>query len=241
MPPMRAHIEAVADAEAMAHKAADWIAGLAAQSRGRFAVCLSGGSTPHRLYQLLGGQPYTERMPWDRIHWFWGDERFVPWDHPDSNYRMARRALLAEAPIPPENIHGIVTKGSPATAARAYERVLKSFHGAETLDPERPLFDVLLLGLGPDGHTASLFPGSDVLDERERWVGEVVGARPEPRITLTYPALDSSRHVAFLVAGADKRAMLSRALAGDPAVPAARVNPVGDLTWFVDAAARPVG
>ena len=98
---------------------------------------------------------------------------------------------------------------------------------------------MLLLGLGPDGHTASLIPGTAVLAERDRWVAEVVGARPEARITLTYPALDSTRHAAFLVAGADKRAMLSRALAGDPAVPAARLNPVGDLTWFVDAAARP--
>src|SRR5215472_15512880 len=143
MPPTRAdHIEAAADAEAVAHKAAAWIAGLAAQSRGEFALCLSGGSTPRRLYQLLGGRPYADRMPWDRVHWFWGDERFVPWDHPDSNYRMARTALLAEAPIPPENIHGIVTKGSSAAAARSYERELKSFHGAETLDPERPLFDV---------------------------------------------------------------------------------------------------
>ncbi len=239
MPPIRAHIEAAADAEAVAHKAAAWIAGLAAQSRGRFAVCLSGGSTPRRLYQLLAGQPYADRMPWDRVHWFWGDERFVPWEHPDSNYRMARTALLSRAPIPAENIHGIETRGTPADAARDYERVLKSFCGAETLDPERPLFDVLLLGLGPDGHTASLFPGSGVLDERERWVAEVVGARPEPRITLTYPALDSSRHAALLVVGADKRAMLNRALAGDPALPAARLNPVGDLTWFVDAAARP--
>jgi 6-phosphogluconolactonase len=239
MPPIRAHIEAAADAEAVAHQAAAWIAGLAGQSRGRFAVCLSGGSTPRRLYQLLTGQPYVERMPWDRVHWFWGDERFVPWEHPDSNYRMARMALLSRAPIPAENIHGIETRGTPADAARDYERVLKSFCGVETLDPERPLFDVLLLGLGPDGHTASLFPGSGVLDERERWVAEVVGARPEPRITLTYPALDSSRHAAFLVVGADKRAMLNRALAGDPALPAGRLNPVGDLTWFVDAAARP--
>jgi 6-phosphogluconolactonase len=154
---------------------------------------------------------------------------------------MVRTALLAAAPIPAENIHGIETKGAPADAARGYERVLKTFCGAETLDPERPLFDVLLLGLGPDGHTASLFPGTDVLDERERWVTAVVGAKPEARITLTYPALESSRHAAFLVAGADKRAMLSRALAGDPALPAARLDPVGDLTWFVDAAARSPG
>jgi 6-phosphogluconolactonase len=240
MPPMRADIVAAADAEALAHRVAGWIVDLAAQSRRRFAICLSGGSTPRRLYQLLAGQPYTERMPWDRVHWFWGDERFVPWEHPDSNYRMAR-AALAEAPIPAGNIHGIETNGTPADAARGYERVLKTFCGAETLDPQRPLFDVLLLGLGPDGHTASLFPGTRVLDERDRWVAEVVGTKAEARITLTYPALESSRHVAFLVAGADKRAMLSRALAGDAAVPAARVNPVGDVTWFVDGAARPDG
>ena len=240
MPPT-ARIEAAVDAEALAHRAALWITDLADQSHGRFAVCLSGGSTPRRLYQLLARPPYADRMPWGRVHWFWGDERFVPWDHPDSNYRMVRTALLAAAPIPAENIHGIETKGAPADAARGYERVLKTFCGAETLDPERPLFDVLLLGLGPDGHTASLFPGTDVLDERERWVTAVVGAKPEARITLTYPALESSRHAAFLVAGADKRAMLSRALAGDPALPAARLDPVGDLTWFVDAAARSPG
>jgi len=240
MPPT-ARIEAAVDAEALAHRAALWITDLADQSHGRFAVCLSGGSTPRRLYQLLARSPYADRMPWGRVHWFWGDERFVPWDHPDSNYRMVRTALLAAAPIPAENIHGIETKGAPADAARGYERVLKTFCGAETLDPERPLFDVLLLGLGPDGHTASLFPGTDVLDERERWVTAVVGAKPEARITLTYPALESSRHAAFLVAGADKRAMLSRALAGDPALPAARLDPVGDLTWFVDAAARSPG
>jgi 6-phosphogluconolactonase len=241
MPPIGAHIEVAADAEALAHKAAGSIAGLAAQSRGQFALCLSGGSTPRRLYQLLAQHPYADRLPWDRVHCFWGDERFVPWDHPDSNYRMVRRALLAAVPIPAENIHGIETKGAPADAARAYERVLKSYYGTETLDPGRPLFDVLLLGLGPDGHTASLFPGNGVLDERERWVAEVIGAKPEARLTLTYPALDSSRHVAFLAAGADKRIVLGRVLAGDQALPAARLNPVGDLTWFVDAAARPPG
>ncbi len=231
-------IDQAPDPEALAHRAAEWIGGLAAESRGRFAVCLSGGSTPRRLYQLLAQPPLRERMPWDRLHWFWGDERFVPWDHPDSNYGMARAALLAQAPIPAENIHGIETKGTPAEAARAYEHQLKSYYGAEALDPARPLFDVLLLGLGPDGHTASLFPGTKVLDERARWVAEVVGAKPEARITLTYPALASSRHVAFLVAGADKREMLARALAGDPALPAAGVDPVGSLTWFADASAR---
>jgi 6-phosphogluconolactonase len=234
-----ASIETAPSAEALAHAAAAWIARLAAESRGRFAVCLSGGSTPRRLYQLLAQQPFHERMPWDRVHWFWGDERFVPWDHPDSNYGMVRAALLTQAPIPAGNIHGIETRGRPADAARDYERVLKSYHGFEALDPARPLFDVMLLGLGPDGHTASLFPGTDVLEERDRWVGEVIGAKPEERITLTYPVLESSQHVAFLVAGADKREILARVLAGDRGLPAARVRPVGALTWFVDAAARP--
>src|SRR5438552_3753337 len=125
------------------------------------------------------------------------------------------------------------------TPARAYERALKSYYGSETLDPTRPLFDVEILGLGPDGHTASLFPGTSVLDDRHRWVVEVIGAKAEARITLTYPALESSRHTAFLVAGSDKREILGRALAGDRSLPAARLRPAGQLTWFVDAAARP--
>ncbi len=239
MPQAPARIDTAADAEALAHRAARWIADLAAASSGRFALALSGGSTPRRLYQLLAQSPYRDAMPWERAHWFWGDERFVPWDHPDSNYGMVRTALLARAPVPPENIHGIETGGAPADAARAYERVLDAYYGGGALDPSRPLFDVQLLGLGPDGHTASLFPGTSVLDERARRVAEVIGAREEARITLTYPALESSRHTAFLVAGADKRAILSRVLAGDQALPAARLRPVGDLTWFVDAAARP--
>lgn len=239
MPPSQTRIEPAKDLEELAQRAARWIADLAANSRERFAICLSGGSTPRRLYQLLAAAPYREAMPWGRVHWFWGDERFVPWDHPDSNYRMAREALLAHVPAPPQNTHGIGTEGEPAAAAQAYERVLKSYYGAASLDPARPLFDVMLLGLGPDGHTASLMPGTKVLDERQRWVAEVVGARPEVRLTLTYPPLDASRHTAFLVAGSDKREALARVLAGDLELPAARLRPSGELIWFVDAAAKP--
>jgi len=234
-----ASVEVAKDPEALAHRGARWITDLSAASRDRFAICLSGGSTPRRLYQLLAESPYRDAMPWDRIHWFWGDERFVPWDHPDSNYGMVHATLLGRARVPPGNIHGIATNGSPADAAAAYERVLKSYYGSESLDPTRPLFDIQILGLGPDGHTASLIPGTSVLDERRRWVAEVIGGRPEPRITLTYPALESSRHTAFLVAGADKRETLSRALAGDQALPAARLRPIGELIWFVDEAAQP--
>ena len=239
MPQTSATVEVVKDPEALARRAAGWITDLAAASRDRFALCLSGGSTPRRLYQLLAESPYRDALPWDRVHWFWGDERFVPWDHPDSNYGMVRAALLGRVPVPPGNIHGIPTTGTPADAAAAYERVLKSYYGSESLDPTRPLFDIQILGLGPDGHTASLIPGTSVLDERKRWVAEVIGGRPEPRITLTYPVLESSRHTAFLVAGADKRETLSRAMAGDQALPAARIRPVGELIWFVDEAARP--
>src|SRR5580693_1657793 len=234
-----ASVEVAKDPEALAHRGARWITDLAAASRGRFAICLSGGSTPRRFYQLLAESPYRDAMPWDRIHWFWGDERFVPWDHPDSNYGMVHATLLGRARVPPGNIHGIATNGTPADAAAAYERVLKSHYGSESLDPTRPLFDIQILGLGPDGHTASLIPGTSVLEERHRWVAEVIGGRPEPRITLTYPALESSRHTAFLVVGADKRETLSRALAGDPALPAARIRPIGELIWFVDEAAQP--
>ncbi|HYZ41622.1 MAG TPA: 6-phosphogluconolactonase [Stellaceae bacterium] len=239
MPPSPASVEVAKDAENLAHRAAQWIVDLASASRGRFAVCLSGGSTPRRLYQLLMESPFRDKLPWDRIHWFWGDERFVPWDHPDSNYGMARAVMLGRAPVPPGNVHGIATLGTPDAAARAYEDTLKSYYGSDRLDPARPLFDVQLLGLGPDGHTASLIPGTSALDERQRWVVDVVGARPETRITLTYSPLESSAHTAFLVAGADKRGVLARVLAGDQSLPAARLRPTGQLTWFVDEAARP--
>lgn len=234
-----ARLEVAKDPEALARRVARWLTDLAIASSDRFAICLSGGSTPRRLYQLLAESPYREALPWDRLHWFWGDERFVPWDHPDSNYGMVRAALLARAPIPPQNIHGIPTSGTPEEAARAYERALMTYYGSESLDPARPLFDVMILGLGPDGHTASLFPGTAALEERRRWAVEVVGAKPEVRITLTYPPIESSRQAAFLVAGADKREVLTRTLAGNRALPAARIHPAGNLTWFVDEAARP--
>lgn len=237
MPEGDAKIEVAANPDALARLAAERILGFARTAEGPFALSLSGGSTPRRLYQILADPPYRDAFPWAKAHWFWGDERFVPWDDEESNYRMVHEALLARVPIPPANIHGVATAGSPAEAARAYERELKAFYGAERLDPRRPLFDVMLLGLGEDGHTASLFPGSPTLDERVRWVAEVEGFRPETRITLTYPALESSRHTIFLVAGAGKAAILKRVLAGDQSLPAARLKPEGELSWLVDAAA----
>ena len=236
-----AHLKTLADPEALARHVADWLIAAATQNDRPFAVALSGGSTPRRLYELLAGPPYRETFPWARTHWFWGDERFVPHDSSQSNYRMVREAMLARAPVPRANVHPVPTKGlTPEAAALAYEQDLRTFYGASALRPDRPLFDVALLGLGPEGHIASLFPGTTILKERTRWVGAVIGAKPEPRITLTYPALESSREVAFLVAGAAKRAVLEQLLQGDPELPAAHLHPVhGTLRIFADRAAAP--
>jgi 6-phosphogluconolactonase len=238
----QARLEILADAEAVARHVAHWLVERIAAQRGRpFAIALSGGSTPRRLYELLAGQPYRATLPWERVHWFWGDERFVPYDSPESNYRMVREAMLAHVPVPAANVHPIPTEGlTPDAAALSYEQQLKDFYGASTLLPDRPLFDVTFLGLGPEGHIASLFPGTAILQERSRWVGCVIGAKPEPRITLTYPALESSREVAFLITGAGKRAVLEELLRRNPELPASHLHPVdGTVRLFVDRAAAP--
>ena len=231
------HVDIQADGQAVAQHVAEWLTERALATPGRFAVCLSGGSTPKTLYGLLGAEPLRSRFPWDRTHLFFGDERFVPPDHPDSNYRMAREAMLSHVPIPPAQVHPFPTDTTPEDGAARYADTLKRFYGADTLDPARPLFDVNFLGLGEDGHTASLFPGVAALQERTAWTAAVIGAKPEPRLTLTYPVLDSARTVGFLVAGSGERAILTRALAGDAALPAVHVKPVGELIWFTDKAA----
>jgi 6-phosphogluconolactonase len=230
-------LEILTDPLALARYAAEWLTTAALATDDPFRVSLSGGSTPRVLYGLLASDEFRDRVPWGRVSWYWGDERFVPADHPDSNYRMAREAMLAKVPVPPENVHPIPTDGTPDDAARRYERTLQAAYGATSLDPARPLFDVMLLGLGADGHTASLLPGEPVLDERRRWVAAVAHGRPEARITLTYPAIESSRRVAFLVTGAEKARILQAIRGGDRRAPAARVRPVGELLWLVDRAA----
>ncbi|QEX16221.1 6-phosphogluconolactonase [Hypericibacter terrae] len=233
-----AKLEVLPDPDALARRVAAWLLAAATAKQDRFAVALSGGSTPRRLYEHLADTACRDSFPWSRAHWFWGDERFVPADDAKSNYRMVREALLSRAPIPAGNIHPMpTTPSSPEAAASAYERELKSFYGADRLDSAQPLFDVTLLGLGLDGHTASLFPGTPALGVRDRWVAAVVGAEPEARITLTYPALESSRRVAFLISGSEKREILTRLRRGDESLPAARLRPVGSLWFFADAAA----
>jgi 6-phosphogluconolactonase len=235
--PMRGRLEILPDPQTLARHVAEWMTRAALAAERPFRVALSGGSTPKTLYSLLASDEFRDRFPWRRVSWYWGDERFVPYDHPESNYRMTREAMLTKAPIPPENIHPVPTDGTPDEAAGRYERTLREAYGAATFDPARPLFDITLLGLGADGHTASLLPGQPVLEERTRWAMAVSHGRPEVRITMTYPPIDSSRWVAFLVAGREKTAILTAIRGGDGSLPAARVQPVGELIWFVDRAA----
>jgi 6-phosphogluconolactonase len=211
----------------------------AVTKRGRFAIALSGGHTPGKMYSLWAqSEQYRNKTPWDRVHLFWSDERFVPADDPRSNYRMARETLISQVPIPAENVHPMPTNlSSPEECARAYETELLKFFGSEP-----PAFDVQLLGIGDEGHTASLFPGSPALGEKVRWVAAVrVAAEPPQRITLTPVVLNQGRNTFFLVAGEGKRAILSAIrdeLASKPSqYPAARIHPAREPVWFLDQAA----
>src|SRR5882762_8846983 len=231
----------VADAKALARAAADRIMARIAANGDRVAICLTGGSSPKRLYQLLATEAYRSQIPWQRVHWFIGDERFVPSDDPLNNMGMARRTFL-DLCAPTANVHPIPTDtADPDKAARFYESELQSFYGAKQLDSARPLFDAVLMGVGPDGHTASLFPGYPALEETERWVVGVPAAHVAPfvpRVTLTLPALNSCREMLFEVAGADKRAILTRVLEGEN-LPAKRAQSIGETIWLVDKAALP--
>jgi 6-phosphogluconolactonase len=249
-PDAGAKVIAVKDADALAATAARRLLDrlLSRGGSDRLAVCLAGGSTPEGLYRLLAAYPWRDAMPWDRITWFWGDERLVPASDVRSNAGMVRRVMLDHVPAAAANIVPIPTDAANATEAAArYETLLKRHYGGDRLDPARPLFDVVLLGLGTDGHTASLFPGQASLQETSRWVVGVpeAGVAPfVPRVTLTFPALASTREMLFLVAGANKREVASRVLseardgAPDP-LPAARARADGDLVWLVEQAAMP--
>lgn len=231
----------VPDAAALAQAAAERLIARLEANSGRAAVCLTGGSSPERLYRLLASEPYRSRIPWRRVHWFVGDERFVPPEDLRNNMTMARRLFL-DVCAPPENVHPILVQaGTTRDAARRYEIALQTFYGSGRLDPMHPLFDLVLMGLGPDGHTASLFPGDAALDERERWVVGVARAGVEPlvpRVTLTLPTLASCREMLFEVSGPDKRAVLAQVLNGED-LPASRARSLGDTVWLADAAALP--
>jgi 6-phosphogluconolactonase len=234
-------IIAVADATDLARAAAGRVLARMATNSGRIAICLTGGSSPRKLYELLATDPYRSKIPWDRVHWFIGDERFVATSDERNNMAMARRAFLDRL-APADHIHPIPTDAAnPDDAAGRHEAELKSFYGASTLDPARPLFDLVLMGIGPDGHTASLFPGYLEVEERTRWVVGVPQANVEPfvpRVSLTLPALASCREMLFEVSGAAKRAILTRVLSGEN-LPAARARSDGETVFMVDETALP--
>jgi 6-phosphogluconolactonase len=232
---------AVSDPAALAKAAADRVMARIAANGGRVAICLTGGSSPQQLYRLLATGEYRSRIPWDRVHWFIGDERFVRPSDSLNNMGAARRLFL-DRDAPAGNIHPIPTDtADPGEAACRYESELKSFYGADRLDPARPLFDLVLMGVGPDGHTASLFPGYPAIEETGRWVVGVPKANVEPfvpRVTLTLPALGSCCEMLFEVAGSEKRAILTRVLDGEN-LPANRAHSTGETIWLVDEAALP--
>lgn len=229
------------DPDGLVHGAAELITDLAlaaVAATDRFTVALAGGSTPRPVYAMLASPAFASRIPWDRVHVFFGDERCVPADDERSNYRMAREALLDHVPLPPANIHRIAGEADPALAALAYEQEMRRFFRTEV----PPAIDLICLGMGDDGHTASLFPGSAGLREQERWVmPQYVEAMSSWRVTVTPVLINAARNVAFMVAGAGKAETLARVLTGpyEPdALPAQLVQPVnGQTHWLVDAAA----
>ena len=233
------------DPVSLAYAAAEQIAEIASRaiaSRGRFSMALSGGSTPRGVYERLGMPDLSSRIDWTRTHVFWCDERCVPSDHVDNNYRMTRETLLGKLTIPTRNIHRIRTRLEPAQAAAEYERFLRVFFSTRGHDPT---FDLVLLGMGDDGHTASLFPHSSALRETARWVLAVEHNSPPPplvtRVTLTPQVINRAVKVIFIVTGEAKAERL-REVMSEPhqpdALPAQMIRPTsGDLVWLLDEAA----
>jgi 6-phosphogluconolactonase len=225
------------DLESLSQAAAEFImeqSKKAIEARGRFSLLLSGGSTPRRTYELLASEMFRASIEWKNVHIFWGDERCVPPDDPRSNERMARETFLDHVSIPQEQIHAVHCAGSPQQAARDYESTLKDFFGDRD-----PSFDTVLLGLGKDGHTASLFPGSPALKENKRWVMAAhSGKEGFDRVTLTPVIINRASSIVFLVAGKEKARILREVTAnvavGDP-LPARLISPSGgQLVWLVD-------
>lgn len=235
--PVRCELRIYPDGESMSRAAAEGLIETTTRTLehgDRFSIALSGGSTPLALYRMLAGE-FSGRVPWEKMHFYWGDERYVPHDDPRSNVRLFHDAVIAVIRIPPENIHPMPTdRDDPATAARDYETLMK-----KRFEGPWPRFDTVLLGLGNDGHTASLFPGSPALDEGKRWVAAVrTNADPPVRLTFTLPVLNAASDVWFLVSGREKADALRRVMTGPVDTlhfPASAVRPEkGGLVWWVD-------
>ncbi|XGV97658.1 MAG: 6-phosphogluconolactonase [Leptolyngbya sp. BL-A-14] len=237
-------IQVLADAEALTQAAATEFVKQAKQAiatSGRFTVALSGGSTPKSLYALLATEPWRRQIPWSHVHFFWGDERHVPPDHADSNYRMTQERLLFQVPVPAENVHRIQTENPDASSVAAgYEQAIRQFFKLH--ENELPQFDLVLLGMGPDGHTASLFPHTKVIHEQTRLVAAPwVEKFKTYRITLTPPVLNNANHIIFFVTGAEKAETLKAVLEGEyqpDRFPSQLIQPThGTVLWMVDQAA----
>ncbi|MFA6054543.1 MAG: 6-phosphogluconolactonase [Thermodesulfovibrionales bacterium] len=231
---MKAYI--LPDLEAISHKAAEIFLHLSKQyisSAGRFVVALSGGTTPKRFYTLLGSDPLRHLIDWSRVHFFWVDERCVPKEDKESNYKLAFDALLSKVPVRTSNIHRIKGEDGPDEAASEYERDMPAFFGTSGL----PVFDMIVLGMGKDGHTASLFPGSKSLEEKTRLVVPVYMKKPKSnRVTLTLPVLNNADQIIFLAAGKSKAHIVRSVLAGDKErkqYPAGLINPANDKIWWL--------
>ncbi len=222
------------DPEQLAVLYVDWLITRLAMQEGRFFIALCGGATPRPLYRLLGSGRYDSRIDWSRFEVFWGDERFVPHTAADSNFKEAHALWLRHVPIPAAQIHPMPTEGPIETCARAYEELLRAQHDPLGSRSDAALFDVVLLGIGEDGHTASLIAGTEGLDERARLVAPVRHGRPQMRLTLTYLALASARAVSFVATGASKQPIVEKVFACDMRLPAARVRSNGELVWFLD-------
>ncbi len=238
-------IEILPDPAALAERGAHLFA-LAAQeaaaARGTFTVALSGGHAPRPLYALLARQQFAQKIPWRRVHLYWGDERCVPPDDQNSNYGMAYEAFIRHVPIPADNVRRMRGEDEPDEAARAYERLLSQPPAlAASSQADLPVLDFVFLGIGPDGHTASLFPHSPALAEEERLVVVNEGRGTGKRLTVTYPVLNAARRVVFVVSGAEKAGMVAEVIEGLralDAIPAQAVAPVhGTITWLLDEAA----
>ncbi|TDE16321.1 6-phosphogluconolactonase [Dyadobacter psychrotolerans] len=235
---MEIHI--AADARQVSEELASWITNCIQEvlkSQERFTFVLSGGSTPKRLYDLLAASPYKEEIPWEKLHFFWGDERAVPFEDDRNNAKMCYDELLNKVPVIAENIHVMRTDIEPEEAVVEYEKVLKQYFG----DSETT-FDFVLLGMGDDGHTLSLFPGTDVIHETKGWVNTFfLAAQDMFRITLTAPVVNAAKYVAFMAVGSGKAETLKSVLGGEKNLdkfPSQIIEPVnGELHWFVDEAA----
>jgi len=230
-----------ADAEQLAAKGAEIVwktAKEAVDRQGHFAVAISGGSTPRAMHRLLAQEPYLTDIPWPKTHVFMVDERMVAFEHPDSNFGTAQKDFLDKIPIPKKQIHPMPATVSPAEGVALYQAELENVF--QNFSSHDPVFDLIILGIGKDGHIASLFPGQPIIEDTNRWVLSVKGGQPEVwRLTLNYHVLNSAQHILFIASGSGKAAIVQALFEGRQAgLPASKIRPInGKMTWLLDRAA----